>query len=109
MFLKAEPHIIGTTFPVIVACLSAFNISLSVNDSSSSKYFSINDSSNSATASSKLALCSLASSIKSVGISTSSNVIPWSSSFQTIPLKFIKSTTPLNSDSAPIGICKGSA
>jgi len=109
LFLKEEPHIIGTTFPEIVAARNASKISLSVNEFSSSKNFSIKDSSNSATASNNSLLNLLASSIISAGISTSWNVIPWSASFQTIPLKLIKSTTPLKLSSSPILICNGNA
>ena len=76
LFLKAEPHIIGTTLPEIVASLSASNISLSVKEFSSSKYFSSKLSSNSATASNNFERYSLASSNTSLGISTSLNVIP---------------------------------
>ena len=94
LFLNAEPHIIGTTFPDIVAALKAFKISRSVKEFSSSKNFSIKDSSNSATASNNSLLNCLASSITSAGISISWNVIPKSASFQVMPLKLIRSTTP---------------
>ena len=76
-------------------------------DSASSKYFSNSVSSCSATASTNLPLHSSTVSFKSSGISISLKVIPISSSFQTIALLLIKSTTPLKSSSEPIGTCKG--
>jgi hypothetical protein len=48
-------------------------------------------------------------STKSSGISISSNVIPISCSFHTMALPVIRSTTPLNVSSAPIGTCRGIA
>ena len=107
LFLKDEPQTIGTILFAIHAARSAANISASVIEFGSSKNFSINVSSNSAIASNNLPLHSFASSIMSSGIGTSLKVIPWSCSFHSIPRKLIKSTTPRNVSSEPIGNCNG--
>ena len=85
----------------------ASNISLSVIEFGSSKNFSIKVSSLSATASTNFSFHSFASSTRSAGISTISKSIPLVSSFQMIAFILIKSTTPLKSSSAPIGIVTG--
>ncbi len=107
LFLNAEPQNIGMIDISIVAFLKASIISSSLIESSSSKNFSNNSSSYSATASTNSARRWETSSCKSAGISISLKVIPLSSSSQTTALLAIKSTTPLKSASSPIGTCKG--
>ena len=81
--------------------------SASVKLSGSAKYFSINLSSLSATASMSLSRHSFTVSFRSSGMGTSLQVMPWSLSFHTMPRLLIRSTTPLKSASAPMGTCKG--
>src|SRR5690606_23959096 len=103
LFLNDDPQTIGTIALSKTALRKASKISRSVNESGSSKNFSIKDSSYPATASNNFSRYSATSSNISSGIGTSVKVIPLSASFQTIPRLLIKSTTPLKSSSAPIG------
>ena len=100
---NALPQTIGTILFATQALRNASSTSLSVIVSGASKNFCMMLSSKSETASNIFSLHSMASSIISAGIGTSLKVIPLSSSFQTIPRKFIKSTTPIKFSSAPIG------
>src|SRR5690606_3516807 len=109
LFLNDEPHTIGTNALSNTALRKASKISRSVNESGSSKNFSIKDSSYPATASNNFSRYSATSSAISSGIGTSVKVIPLSSLFHTIPRLLIKSTTPSKSSSAPIGNCNATA
>ena len=102
-----EPHVTGTILFAIVPARKPFLISSAVN-SSPSRYFIINSSSCSATASIILSWYSLAKSFISSGISVSSISFPKSSLWMNA-LIFIKSTIPLNWSSAPIGNWIGTA
>ena len=107
MFLYEEPHVTGTILFAIVPILKPFLISSSVN-SSPSKYFIINSSSWSATASIMFALHFSASAFISSGISFSTicspNLSSWINAFI-----LIRSTIPWKLSSAPTGNWIGTA
>src|SRR5690606_41968102 len=88
----------------IASCISS-----SVIVFGSSKNFSNNFSSYSATASTRCCLHSFTSSIISSGIGTSWKVIPCEASSHTFAFIVIRSTTPLTDSSAPIGNCNVTA
>ena len=107
LFLNAVPQTTGTIVLSIVAFLNPFTIS-SLVISSPPKNFSISASSVSTIDSSIYCLASSAFSCNSALISFTSKCCPLSESTgQTISFISIKSTTPSNWSSAPIGICIG--
>jgi len=105
--LYEEPHVTGTILFAKVPTLKPFLISSTVN-SSPSRYFIINSSSCSATASTIFSRNSFACSCISAGTSVSSISFP-KSSLWIKALIVIKSTIPLNWSSAPIGNWIGTA
>ena len=105
MFLKADPVVIGTKLKPSVP----FLIHLIKSDSEGSlpsKYSSINFSSCSTAASTSSFLYVFAFSLRSSGISTTSNLAPRSSFCQITAFIFTKSITPFKSASEPTGSCK---
>ena len=107
MFLYEEPQVTGTILFAIVPTLKPFLISSCVN-SSPSRYFIINSSSCSATASIIFSWYSFAKSTISAGISSSTTSFP-KSSLWTNALILIRSTIPWKLSSAPIGNWTGTA
>ena len=106
LFLKDEPQNIGCTSPAIVRARRPLTISASVS-SPSSRYLFISSSLASAAVSTSFSCHSLAVSTRSAGMSMYSNLVPWLASSQMMPFILIRSTTPLNWSSAPIGITTG--
>ncbi len=104
IFLIAEPQNTNTAEPAAAAFLMPSIISASVN-SSPSRYFIKRSSSASAAASLRASLYVSTSSIMSAGIS-SSVYLPLPAS-KMRALFLIRSTTPLNLSSAPMGSCTG--
>ena len=102
LFLKAEPHKIGTKADLTVP-LRIHAINVSSFGSFPSKYSSIALSSCSTATSIKVSRYFNAVSFSSDGISAYSYSAPSVSSFQITALNFIRSTTPTKSDSDPIG------
>ena len=102
LFLKAEPHSMGTISLLIVLILKPFLISSS-DKSPDSKYLFIKSSFASAADSSILSRHFWHSTFNSSLISLYSKVTPLSASFHIISFIFTRSTTPVKVSAAPIG------
>ena len=103
LFLKAEPQSTGTNMLSIVP-RRIMRRSVSASGSLPSRYCSIASSSASTAASIIISRYSAALSARSAGMSTTSHDAPRSSPCQINAFISIRSTTPLSSASAPIGI-----